>query len=66
MTGGCAAPSRTVTVISERATAADALSTAFTLMQDDAVSTALAVMAGTQAYSVEAGNLREILAHRGT
>jgi thiamine biosynthesis lipoprotein len=66
MTGGCAAPSRTVTVIADRATAADALSTAFTLMQDDAVGAALTLLAGAQAYSAEAGNLRAIRAHRGT
>jgi thiamine biosynthesis lipoprotein len=64
-TGGCAAPSRTVTVIAERATDADALSTAFTLMQNDAVGAALTVLAGAQAYTVEAGNLREICAYRG-
>jgi FAD:protein FMN transferase len=65
-TGGCAAPSRAITVVSQQATAADALSTAFTLMQDDAVSAALAATERTQAYSAEAGNLREIPAHRGT
>jgi thiamine biosynthesis lipoprotein len=36
-TGGCAVPSRTITVVSESATAADGLSTAFTLMHDDAI-----------------------------
>jgi thiamine biosynthesis lipoprotein len=61
-TGGCAIPSRTITVVSESATAADALSTAFTLMLDRAVGSALVRMPQTRAYSVEAGNLREIIA----
>jgi thiamine biosynthesis lipoprotein ApbE len=46
------------------ATAADALSTAFALMNDDAVSSALALSPRTQAYSVDAGHLKEIIAHR--
>jgi FAD:protein FMN transferase len=61
-TGACAAASRTITVVSESATAADALSTAFTLMQDDIVSSTLALVPQTQAYSVEAGNMRVITA----
>lgn len=63
-TGGCAAPSRTITVVSQSATAADALSTAFTLMQDDAVGSALGLVPQTQAYRVESGNLSEIIARR--
>jgi thiamine biosynthesis lipoprotein len=65
-TGECAAPSRTITVVSESATASDALSTAFALMQEDAVSSTLARVPGTAVYSVEPGNLREIIAHRST
>jgi len=61
-TGACAAASRTITVVSESATAADALSTAFTLMRDDAVSSTLALVPQTQAYGVEAGNMRGITA----
>jgi thiamine biosynthesis lipoprotein len=63
-TGLCAAASRTITVVSDLATAADALSTAFALMNDDAVSSALALSPRTQAYSVDAGHLKEIIAHR--
>jgi FAD:protein FMN transferase len=66
MTGGCAVPSRTITVVSESATGADGLSTAFTLMHDDVVGSTLALMPLTHAYSVEEGKLREISAHRST
>jgi thiamine biosynthesis lipoprotein len=66
MTGGCAPPSRTIAVVADTATAADGLSTAFTLMHDDAVSAALALVPRTRAYSVEAGNLREIVARSST
>ena len=65
-TGGCAAALRTVTVVSESATGADALSTAFALMQDEVVSSTLALVPRTEAYSVEAGSLREIIAHQRT
>jgi thiamine biosynthesis lipoprotein len=66
MTGACALPARAITVVSDLAMAADGLSTAFTLMHDDAVGSALALKPRTQAYSVEAGKLREITAHRRT
>jgi thiamine biosynthesis lipoprotein len=59
-TGECAAPARTVTVVSDLAMTADALATAFTLMRDDAVGSALALTPWTRAYRVEAGELREI------
>ncbi len=65
-TGQCAAPSRTVAVIAEQASSADALATAFALMREDAVGAALAGLAGTRAFSVEAGALREIRASNGT
>ena len=42
MTGGCAPPSKTIAVIADTATTADALSTAFTLMQEKAIGAALA------------------------
>ena len=48
------------------ATGADALSTAFSLMRDDMVSAELGLLPRTQAYSVEAGRLREIIANRST
>jgi thiamine biosynthesis lipoprotein len=63
-TGLCAGPSKTITVVSDSATAADALSTAFTLMEDGAVSTALALAPGTRAYSIELGKMREITARQ--
>lgn len=65
-TGLCAAASRTITVVSDSATGADALSTAFSLMRDDMVSAALGLLPRTQAYSVEAGRLREIIANKST
>ena len=66
MTGGCAPPSKTIAVIADTATTADALSTAFALMQDKAIGTALAQTTRTQAYSVAAGVMREILAPSST
>ena len=56
MTGGCAPPSKTIAVIADTATTADALSTAFTLMQEKAIGAALALTTRTQAYSVAAGS----------
>lgn len=61
-TGLCAGPSKTITVVSDSATAADALSTAFTVMEEGAVSAALALSPGTRAYSIESGTMREITA----
>lgn len=50
MTGACAEPSRSVSVVADTATTADALSTAFALMKDDAISSALTRAAGVKAY----------------
>jgi thiamine biosynthesis lipoprotein len=59
-TGECAAPRRTISVVADAATAADALSTAFTLMSDEAIGIVLAGRGQTQAYAAEAGRLREV------
>jgi thiamine biosynthesis lipoprotein len=59
-TGKCAAPSRTITVIADTATKADALSTAFALMQDEAIGS-VARMARAQVFVSEGGAMRKIL-----
>ena len=59
-TGKCADPSRTISVIADTATKADALSTAFALMDDEAISS-VARMAHAQAFVSEGGAMREIL-----
>ena len=66
VTGECAPPSKTITVVADTATTADALSTAFTLMKDDAIGSVLARTLRTQAYGVAAGKLREIVGHSHT
>lgn len=58
-TGKCADPSRTISVIADTATKADALSTAFALMEDEAISS-IARMAHAQALVSEGGEMREI------
>ena len=63
-TGECAKPLRTITVVAHTATTADALSTAFTLMTIEAIGPVLARAGRAQAYSVEAGEIKQIVAHR--
>jgi thiamine biosynthesis lipoprotein len=63
-TGECAKPLRTITVVAHTATTADALSTAFTLMNIEAIGSVLARAGRAQAYSVEAGEIKQIVAHR--
>lgn len=60
VTGGCAQRSRSITVVADTATMADALSTAFALMSDDAIRSSLAQMLHAKAYTAETGQLREI------
>jgi thiamine biosynthesis lipoprotein len=59
-TGECADPFRTLSVVADTATTADALSTAFALMKDEAISS-VARMARVRALVSEGGALREIL-----
>jgi thiamine biosynthesis lipoprotein len=66
VTGGCAEPLRSVSVVADTATTADALSTAFALMKDEAISSVLARTIRTQAYVAAAGELREIMPVRPT
>jgi FAD:protein FMN transferase len=66
VTGECAPPSKTIAVVADTATTADALSTAFTLMKDEAISSVLARTPRTQAYSVVVGKMREIVGHSST
>lgn len=65
LTGACAQTSRGVTVVADTATMADALSTAFALMDNDAVRSALAQTSHAKAYAAEAGQLREISTGKG-
>jgi thiamine biosynthesis lipoprotein len=64
-TGKCAAPSRTITVIADTATKADALSTAFALMEDEAIGS-VTRLAHAQAFVSEGGAMREILPRHGS
>jgi thiamine biosynthesis lipoprotein len=61
-TGVCADPERTLTVMTATAVAADALSTAFALMDDERINSVLSRSGGTQAYITTAGGTRALAA----
>lgn len=58
--GLCAPASRTISVVSRSATEADALSTAFVLMDESAIEAALQALPHTKAYYTNAGTLERI------
>ena len=61
-TGRCADPARSLTVVTDTASAADALSTAFALMDQKDISNVLARSANTQVYATTVQGTREITA----
>lgn len=62
MTGECAMPSRIVSVVADTATTADALSTAFALMKDEAISSTLVRTDDVRVLVSGAGDTRELTA----
>jgi thiamine biosynthesis lipoprotein len=64
-TGRCADPARSLTVVAPTAVAADALSTAFALMDQKAIAAVLARAAETQVYATTIQGTRELTAERG-
>jgi thiamine biosynthesis lipoprotein len=64
-TGLCADPERSITVVTTSAAAADALSTAFSLMDQGALRRALARTHETQVYLTSAGKIKENTIERG-
>ena len=64
-TGLCADPERSISVVAASAAAADALSTAFSLMDQGALRRALARTHETQVYVTSAGKIKEITSERG-
>ena len=59
-TGRCADPARTITVVTSRAAEADALSTAFSLMDDPAIAAVLAHIGSARVYATMIEGTREI------
>jgi thiamine biosynthesis lipoprotein len=59
-TGACASPARTVSVVADTATTVDALSTAFALMEEKRMETALSRVAGAQVYITIGDETRRI------
>jgi len=64
-TGCCADPARSLTVVAPTAVAADALSTAFALMDEKAIAVVLARAAETQVYVTTIHGTRELTVERG-
>jgi thiamine biosynthesis lipoprotein len=60
LTGYCADPARTMTVVGSRAAEADALSTAFSLMDDATIASVLDRMGTIRAYATTAKGTRQI------
>jgi thiamine biosynthesis lipoprotein len=61
-TGRCADPTRSMTVVTHTASAADALSTAFALMDQNGITNALARFGNTQVYATTVHGTQEITA----
>jgi thiamine biosynthesis lipoprotein len=64
-TGHCADPARSLTVVAPTAVAADALSTAFSLMDETTITAMLARAAETKVYATTIDGTRELTVERG-
>jgi thiamine biosynthesis lipoprotein len=61
-TGACADPSRNITVVTDDAVMADALSTAFALMEEDHIKLALQILGRTEVYITTEDRTRAVQA----